>query len=366
MPRPLPVLLLLPPAGTRRAEDWMGEARLAAALDLVERLQTLDSVAEVYALAARPTDAACLRGAGVEPWQATQTSFHFGTVLAEFASGPGHDGLAYFGGASAPLASVETLRNAFAATEDERLTAVVNNLYSTDWFIINDGTALSRLAPSMATDNPMGWRLQQETGCIIRSLSVSAETRADIDTPADAFLTSAHPHQGPHLATALANGPLELRQKVAEVRRVLQEPARTLAVIGRSSSHVWRLLEGRGQTSVRLFVEERGMLANGRVERGDVRSLVGAMIDDVGPEVFVSRLSALADAVLWDTRVWMAHAGAWPPDGDRFAADLGWPEEVEDSEVRRLAASVAASRIPIVCGGHGVVAGAVLALLEGL
>jgi hypothetical protein len=62
----------------------------------------------------------------------------------------------------------------------------------------------------------------------------------------------------------------------------------------------------------------------------------------------------------------MAHTCAWPPEADRFAADVGWPEQVTDPALRRLTEAIADSRIPIVCGGHGVVAGAVLALLERL
>ncbi len=366
MHRSLPVLLLLPPAGASRAESWMGEVRLAAALDLVERLQQLGSASTVIALAARPEDEERLKAVGVQPLPATQTPFHFGAVLAAFASGPGRGGMAYFGGASAPLTGIDSLRAAFAVSEAPQPTAAVNNLYSTDWFVINDGAPLARLAPTLATDNPLGWRLQQEAGCSVRSLPIGAATRADIDTPADAALVMDHPALGPRLRGVLDQGPVELRLRVAGVRQVLEAQARTLAVIGRSSSHVWRELEGRGRTSVRLFVEERGMLANGRAERGEVRSLIGEMIDDVGPEVFVERLSTMADAVLWDTRVWMAHAGAWPPEGDRFAADLGWADAVMDPGLRRLTAAVAGSPIPVLCGGHGVVAGAVLALLESL
>ncbi len=344
----------------------MGEVRLAAALDLVERLQQVSAASAVLALAARPEDAERLKAVGVEAWPASTTPFHFGAVLAAFASGPGRGGMAYFGGASAPLAGVESLTAAFAVSEAARPSAAVNNLYSTDWFVINDGACLAQLAPSLATDNPVGWRLQQETGCSVRSLPIGAATRADIDTPADACLLADHPSLGPSLRRGLDEGPAELRLRVAGVRQVLEEQARTLAVIGRSSSHVWRELEGRGRTSVRLFVEERGMLANGRAERGEVRSLIGAMIAEVGPEAFVERLSTMADAVLWDTRVWMAHVGSWPPEADRFAADLGWAEDVADPSLRRLASAVAGSSIPMVCGGHGVVAGAVLALLESL
>lgn len=366
MPRSLPVLLMLPPCGRTRAETWMGEVRLAAALDLAGRLEQTGSVSAVHALAARAEDAERLAGAGVELWPPTQAAFHFGAVLQAFASGPGRNGLAYFGGASAPLAGIDLLTSAFAAAEAAEPTAVVNNLYSTDWFVLNAGARLAPLTPTLATDNPVGWRLQQEAGCRVRSLTVGAATRADLDTPADACLVADHAGLGDCLRAALAHGPEELRNRVAGVRRVLQEQAKTLSVIGRSSSHVWRELEARGRTSVRLFVEERGMLANGRAERGEVRSLVGAMLDDVGPQRFVERLSAIGDAVLWDTRVWMAHTGAWPPEADRFAADVGWPEQVTDPALRRLTEAIADSRIPIVCGGHGVVAGAVLALLERL
>jgi hypothetical protein len=232
--------------------------------------------------------------------------------------------------------------------------------------VINDGRPLLQLASSLDNDNPLGWRLKNETGCSLRALPACAATRADIDTPADVFLLSGHPDLGLHLQGVLQRGPPEMLARVGRLRQVLLEQARTLAVIGRSSSYVWRQLEERGQIWVRLFVEERGMLANGRASRGEVRSLIGHMIDDLGPDGFVDRLSSMADAVLWDTRVWMAHAGTWPPAADRFAADMGWDDQVALPDLRRLTAAVSRARIPILCGGHGVVAGAVLALLETL
>jgi len=75
------------------------------------------------------------------------------------------------------------------------------------------------------------------------------------------------------------------------------------------------------------------------------------MIDDVGIEGFVRRLPELSDAVLWDTRVWMAHAGTWPPEDDRFAADLGWTDQVKDPSLRRLAGAVAESRFRSCAAG---------------
>jgi hypothetical protein len=90
------------------------------------------------------------------------------------------------------------------------------------------------------------------------------------------------------------------------------------------------------------------------------------MLDDRGPEAFLDTLAAMSDAVLWDTRVWMSSRGTWPPPADRFAADLGWAEDVQEPALRALTTAIAATAIPVLTGGHGVVAGGLLALLESL
>jgi hypothetical protein len=110
-------------------------------------------------------------------------------------------------------------------------------------------------------------------------MNFSAETQADIDTPADALLLARHPGLGPALRSFIeqqASG--DLLGKVDALRRLIGTPASTLAIIGRSSSRIWQALELRKQIWVRLFVEERGMLASGRAERGEVRSLIGELL----------------------------------------------------------------------------------------
>ncbi len=108
------------------------------------------------------------------------------------------------------------------------------------------------------------------------------------------------------------------------------------------------------------------MVASGRVARGEVRSMIGEMLDSWGAPEFIRRLAAMTNAVLWDTRVWMAHRGGWPPVGDRFAADLGWAEQVRDPALRDLTAAICSAPVPILTGGHGVVSGSVYALVETL
>jgi len=80
----------------------------------------------------------------------------------------------------------------------------------------------------------------------------------------------------------------------------------------------------------------------------------------------VSHLAGMSDAALWDTRVWLATRGPWPSAADRFAADLGWAEDVGDPALRALTEAILQAPIPILTGGHGVVAGSALALLEAL
>jgi hypothetical protein len=371
MPDTLPVVLFLPPTGPSASEAWMGMARRAACQDTVARLRATRRADPIIILAAEEQDRAALAGDGVEvvPGSQAESPFHFGRALASLAASLGSGALGYFGGASAPLISTERLEEVLgqACEAGRRPTAWVNNHLSTDWVVLSSTRALPDLADSLSTDNPLGWVLEHDAGYDLVALPVLAETQADIDTPADALLLALHPGLGPALRSFIelhASG--DLLAKVDAFRRLIGTTASTLAIIGRSSSRVWQAMERRKQIWVRLFVEERGMLANGRAERGEVRSLIGELLDDWGPARFVDRLSGMADGVLWDNRVWMAHRGLWPSAADRFASDLGWAEEVRAPELASLTGAVRGASIPILTGGHSLVSGSLMALLESL
>ena len=106
------------------------------------------------------------------------------------------------------------------------------------------------------------------------------------------------------------------------------------------------------------------MVASGRQSRGEVRSLLGAYVDAVGVDGLFQLLQAWSDAVFWDNRVLLAHRGLWPSDEDRFASDLGWVDLVREPFLRELTAGAQATSVPIVMGGHSLVSGGLLALLE--
>jgi hypothetical protein len=367
MANSIPVILMTPPHGPSPAEQWMAKGRRAASLDLMYILSQVEALGPIYALAAEGVDREAFEAAGAIALEPTRAAFHFGAELVGFAERGNHASLAYFGGASAPLLQKDLLTHAVEALNRvSGPAAVVNNFHSTDWGLMNSAHLLSGLAERLASDNPLGWVLEHDAGFFVHALEPSAATRVDLDTPADLMLLSNHPALGKELSSFLAQAPGAHRKRLEEMRSVLSSPGRTMIVIGRSSSDAWRQLERRTQIWVRLFVEERGMAASGRLERGEVRSLVAQLLEDTGAEAFVEGLSSLSDAVLWDTRVWMAHRGEFPSAADRFAADLGWVDQIEDSALRRLTHAVNDATIPIVTGGHGVVSGGVYALVEGL
>lgn len=359
------MFIFLPPSGDSRAERWVAAARLAAASDLLLRLKKLEVAGPISVLAAEDEEAQALEALGARRIRRESASFHFGETLAAIAREQGGGALAYFGGGSAPLLSPSALSKAFhSALLAEGPFAAVNNLHSTDWAVLSETNALSRLAERLPGDNPLGWVLATEADYTVDAPAPSAETAADIDTPSDVLLLGGHSGLGDHLRSFLEDHGDDARVKA--LRALLGTPGRSLAVIGRASSSVWRALEQRTQIWVRMFVEERGMVASQRLARHEVRSLIADALEEWGATRFIEHLAGIADGCLWDNRVWMAARGGWPPASDRFAADLGWVDDIQDRALRDLTEAIAQAPIPILTGGYGVVSGGLFALLETL
>jgi len=108
------------------------------------------------------------------------------------------------------------------------------------------------------------------------------------------------------------------------------------------------------------------MRASGRLARGEVRSLMGFAIEQFGFDGFFQRLAQIADAALIDSRVLFAHLGPWPSDADRCYSDLSRPAEIQDEKIRRLTEAAMNAPIPVMLGGHSLLSGGILALLEAM
>jgi hypothetical protein len=271
----MPALLMLPPGGRSPSERFVAEGRLCAALDLLELLQQVQHFEPIFCAAAEPRDQAALAMRGAEPMTIGVEPFHFGHALAGLIQNLELGRLAYFGGAGAPLIAKQILeRAAKELLSAEKPKAIVNNFHSTDWALMSHAHLLAKVSDRLPTDNALGWVLRNEVGFEVSDLPPSAATRMDIDTPAEIFLSAIHPQVGGELQAFANSAEASWMDRLRSIQAILNEPGSTLTIIGRSSSHVWRQLERRTQIWVRMFVEERGMTASGRLARGEVRSLM--------------------------------------------------------------------------------------------
>lgn len=358
---------MLPPGSSSPAIKFVADGRRHAAIDLLSRLREVEVADPIYGVFGDAGDDEIFSTLGLRTITLDTHPFHFGHALVEIIEKHELSSLAYFGGGSAPLVSADFLNEAYRrASGASSPFAYVNNYHSTDWMILNDTKPILKLKERIPTDNPLGWVLAHEGGIDVEAASPQAMTRLDIDTPLDLLMIKRHPNLGSALSAYLEDAPAGTLARIDSMRDILRTPASSIALIGRVPSYAWVELERKTQIWCRVFSEERGMISSQRMAHGEVQSFIGQMLTELGPEEFVTRLASIVDGVFWDTRVWMAAAGLWPPDEVRFALDLGWVDQIHDEEMRAFAIEVANAPIPILSGGHSTVSGGLCALLESI
>jgi hypothetical protein len=350
--------------GDSEVEQLMRRAHQAAARDLLNA--TLSTGLVERAIVATDDDewGAEIADQGVEvSVDVPGEAFHFGRRLAALIERSGAKRVLCAGGASAPLMAIDEWTDVLSRLTEADQLVVTNNVHSCDWvgFVV-DADVLSLVA-DQSTDNSVAWALTDDLGLECWSGAATAATRFDIDTPADLLLAQQHPRIAPHLRRYLDSLALD----ISRIEAVLAEMARdggSLALIGRASPAVWDALDRATRCWVRVFAEERGMRASGRMDRCEVRSLIADHASLVGPPAFFDQLARLVNGALIDDRVFLASNGLWPPARDRYNSDLYRWELVEDPYLRQLTRAAAECPVPVVLGGHSVVAGGLMALIE--
>lgn len=290
-------------------------------------------------------------------------AFHFGRRLAEVLERHAVHRALVMGAGSAPLLTPEALAEALAPLAGDAPAVVTNNLHSSDWAAFAPAAPVAALAGRLHRDNALGWVLARQAGYAPHVPPRTAATQFDLDTQADLALLARHPAAGPHTRAAARAAGVE-RIPVESALDVLRAEGRQVLLAGRVSSAVWAQIDARTHVWVRVFAEERGMAASGRLARGEVRSALGNWLDAVGPAEFWARIAEMADLVLLDSRVLLAHGGDWLPAGERYASDLGRLDWIDNPAWREFTAQAFAVRKPVLLGGHSLVSGGILALLE--
>ncbi|BDG61719.1 hypothetical protein [Caldinitratiruptor microaerophilus] len=339
----------------------LSRLRRAVVLDTLERLVGLRGLAEVVLATNFPDLAAeAVRlGVRVHP---TERSFHFHRELAAAVAGSGAEGVVYLSGAAAPLLSEAEWRWVLEALSVLAPCVVVNNPQSADLVAWAPADALGRI-PAQPRDNLLGYLLRHEAGLTRHLIPNSAAVHFDLDTPTDYLILAESGRAGPRARAALEGIDWDrsrLRAAAAELQRDLAE----VALIGRVGTAVVEYLNRYLRLRVRIFSEERGMKALGREEEGLVRSFLAAALAELGPRRFFELLGEVVGAVFLDSRVFFAHGGRRVSEQDRFLSDLGRVGAIGDPWVREFTAAALEAPVPVVLGGHSVVAGGLWVLAE--
>jgi hypothetical protein len=359
----LPLLIMTGVSEGSEPERMVSRTRQAVTLDLVERALTVPSLRPIVVATNSPALAHHLSDYPVlvDP-DPPDESFHFGRRLAGLVDKYDMERCFYMGGGAGPLLAASDM----AGIADAMLAAdrqiVSNNFYSSDFVAFAPTSALRDLPPP-DSDNELGWLLGEDARLPIRELPRTGATQFDVDTPVDLFTLASHPGAGAHTRAYLDSLKLDLSHLDAALSMMLDRDA-TILVAGRVSSATWSYLERETACSTRVLSEERGMRASGRQARGEVRSLLGYYLEAVGLDRLFEALATMAQAVFLDNRVIFAHRGLWPSAADRFHSDLRQPDQIVDPFVRALTEAAMAAPVPVVMGGHSLVAGGMYALVD--
>lgn len=339
----------------------MRTALEACALDSAEAACASGAYDRVFLLADRAPTLDVPSGVIVETdAEAGGAPFHYGTRLAGWVDRHHVERLATLGAGSGPLleaADWRALAAPLAATPGER--CVTNNRFSADIYALSPATLLHRLDPAPATDNAVPRRLWEQHHVEVVELPRTLATQFNLDTPNDLAALALAGRGGPRLQRVLRDGAARLDMtRVERAAACFTERTAEVLVAGRVSSATWNYLERESACRIRLLAEERGMQSAGTDADGTARSILGALIAESGPErVFGTLLPEWCDAAFIDIRPALVHLGIRPSRADRFAADAGLPEAVEDARLRALVAATLASPVPVVLGGHSLVGG---------
>ena len=354
------LLVFVGAGGASAPEAMVQGAQEAIALDTIERALGRDWCEEVIVATASERFARRARELPVSV-ERDDGDFHFGRRLLELVRRHGVERAFYIGGGAGPLLTDEEL-DAIGRAALADGVVVANNFFSTDFAAFAPAEALARFAPP-AIDNNLAWLLHYEAGLRSEPLPRTPGTQLDVDTPTDLMMLQVHPLVGRHALRFLE----DLRLDLGPLRRAmacLTDRAAEITVAGRVGSHVWARLETDLACRKRVYAEERGMRASGREEQGQVHSLLGCYLEAVGPERFFATLAATSQAVFLDSRVIFHHLGLKLSAADRFWSDLLRPEEIADPTARAFTAAARACGVPVLLGGHSLVSGGLLVLID--
>ncbi len=290
----------------------------------------------------------------------SEDPFHFGRSLKDVLAQYEADKACCLGGGSMALASGETFRGVGELLSKGENRVISNNVYSGDMTAFVPVEALERI-PLPEIDNPLPRLLRDYAGLKEIVLEKGIETMMDVDTPTDLAVLSLYPLLPDELRPVMVATELQ-RIKLRRAISCFTDKEARITVAGRVGSYVWARLESETACRCRVVSEGRGMRADG--PGGASISLLGYLLEASGSRGFFEKLTAMGDAAFLDTRVLFGHMGKSLSTSDRFYSDMLEPDEITDAWLREFTEEARDAEIPVVLGGHSLVSGGMLALID--
>lgn len=351
------------PAG--EIERMLVEVRHAVLLDNLEKMRRVAAFGPYYLLTNYPGLAEEARSLGVKVYlnELTEKQFHFGTKLAELINLEQLENIFYMGGAGIPLVTVPELQEICDLLLSSREIIYANNVMSADVIAFKPGRLINKIElPAM--DNVLGMSLRDEAGVEQRLFRNTAGLLFDLDTPADLLILAGSPAAGLRTRRVLGAMNLDL-SRLEKAKEVLAGDYEEAILMGRVGAPVIAHINQNLKLRLRVFSEERGMKALGREEKGEVVSLMGFFLEEVGPQRFMRYLEKVAQCAFLDTRVLMAHLlGYRPTAEERFFSDLGYWQEIKNPQIREFTRAAVEAEVPVLCGAHSLILGGLWALVD--
>jgi hypothetical protein len=341
-------------------EDQLGRALAEAALDLLDEALATGAFAE--AVLVSDSDSLADRLPSGVALDVDREPFHFGRRLAALVRERGIARPVYVGAGAVPLLRGSDIAAVAHHLAEAERVVISNNYFSADLVAFAPGDALERIELP-ASDNFLPRLLHDQADLESRPLPRSSATQFNIDSPADLAVLKLTGGAGPRLTRFLDDFQADL-EPYRRLLRCLVDPVAEVLLAGRVGSQVWSYLEKETACRLRVYSEERGMQAAGRDETGLARSLLSFHLREVGCRRFFEELAELGEIACIDTRPLLAHLGVQASRPDRFWSDLGCPDRIEDPFLRELTQAAREAPLPVIFGGHSLVAGGLMALTE--
>lgn len=362
--------LIIFEGGRARAmpERMLQRAREAIVLEHIVKAHESGMFSTVIVCTNRADLAKQARSLGAEiDLDAPGEPFHFGVRLQHVIRKRGLTAVVSMGGGAAPLMTVDELRAIGQLFEEHDRFVAANNVHSADIVAFAPADAVLPLPPP-PMDNSLALILHQETGLPLFTLPRTLGLHFDVDTPSDLLVLAVHPDRGARVAASIEQFSVDLTP-FQTAKATLLDPMSDVFVYGRVGGLLFSYLDERTRCRIRLVSEERGMKALGRDVRGEVRSLLGFVMEHVGMRGLIQMWEATCNTAFVDTRVLMAHMQGRTGSGeisaaDRFYSDLKMPERIKNPWLRELTAATLKTSLPVLLGGHGLVHGGIWALVD--